>query len=174
MDENRSSAVEGRSCDILLTGGVVITMDVDNQIFEPGFIAIKGDRIAAVGHKLDLEQLPAKRVIDCSGKAVIPSFVSAHDHLFQNAARGLGEGLDFRVWLPDFMMPMAATMTRDEVRAAVTMAAVEQARGGTSAVLDHHYAGTDLETTKAVADAVESVGLRGAIGHGMGREQPYP
>ena len=174
MDEDRIPSAEDRSCDILLTGGAVITMDTSAEIFEPGAVAIKGDRIAAVGLESDLKHLSAKRVVDCSARAVIPSFVSAHDHLFQNAARGLGEGVDFRVWLPEFMMPLAASMTRDEVRAAVTMAAVEQARSGTSAVLDHHYAGTDLETTKAVADAVESVGLRGAIGHGMGREQPYP
>lgn len=174
MDEDQNTVVEDQSCDILLTGGAMITMDTDAQIFEPGAVAIKGDRITAVGHEIDLNHLSAKRVVDCSDRAVIPGFVSAHDHLFQNAARGLGEGLDFRVWLPEFMMPLAASMTRDEVRAAVTMAAVEQARSGTSAVLDHHYAGTDLETTKAVADAVESVGLRGAIGHGMGREQPYP
>ena len=82
MDVDQNTAAEGRSCDTLLTGGAVITMDADNQIFEPGSIAIKGDRITAVGPDFDLNQLSAKRVIDCSNKAVIPGFVSAHDHLF--------------------------------------------------------------------------------------------
>ncbi|MDG2427013.1 MAG: amidohydrolase family protein [Acidimicrobiales bacterium] len=174
MDNKQDVLPQDQSCDILLTGGAVLTMDAEAKIFEPGAVAIKGDRVFAVGEAAQLNHLSAKRVIDCSNSAIIPGFVSAHDHLFQNAARGLGEGVDFRVWLPDFMMPLAASMTRDEVRAAVTMAAVEQARSGTTAVLDHHYAGTDVETTAAVADAVESVGLRGAIGQGMGREQPYP
>ena len=174
INDSNDDPSKGQSCDLLLTGGAVITMDDQAKIFEPGAVAIHGSRIVAVGEVADLIHLPAKRTIDCSGSAVIPGFVSAHDHLFQNAARGLGEGLDFRVWLPDFMMPLAATMTKEEVTAAVTMASIEQARSGTTAVLDHHYAGTDLETTTAVADAVESVGLRGAIGLGLGREQPYP
>ena len=161
-------------CDLLLTGGAVITMDDDRRILEPGTVAIDGDRISAVGSSEDLSHIDAARTIDCKGSAVIPGFVSAHDHLFQNAARGWGEGVDFRVWLPDFMFPLALNMTRDEAVAAVTMTIVEQVRTGTTAVLDHHYAGTDIETTLAVAGAVERVGMRGAIGRGLGREQPYP
>ena len=72
------------------------------------------------------------------------------------------------------MFPLALNMTTEEAVAAVTMTIVEQVRAGTTAVLDHHYAGTSLETTLAVAEAVERVGMRGAIGRGMGREQPYP
>ncbi len=173
MAEHQSDASELR-CDLLLSGGAVITMDDERLIVEPGAVAITDDRISAVGSPTELAHLEAARTIDCKGSAVIPGFVSAHDHLFQNAARGLGEGVDFRVWLPDFMFPLALNMTRDEAVAAVTMTIVEQVRAGTTAVLDHHYAGTDVETTLAVADAVERVGMRGAIGRGMGREQPYP
>ena len=161
-------------CDLVLSGGAVITMDDDRRVLEPGAVAITGDRISAVGSPEALANIDAARIINCKGSAVIPGFVSAHDHLFQNAARGWGEGVDFRVWLPDFMFPLALNMTRDEAVAAVTMTIVEQVRTGTTAVLDHHYAGTDIETTLAVADAVERVGMRGAIGRGLGREQPYP
>lgn len=159
--------------DLLLGGGAVITMDDARRVIEPGDVLITGERIAAVGPAGSLDVPAETRRIDCAGSAVIPGFVSAHDHLFQNAGRGLGEGLDFREWLPDFMFPLALNMTKDEVVAAVTMTIVEQVRTGTTAVLDHHYAGTSLETTLAVAEAVERVGMRGAIGRGMGPEQPY-
>ena len=165
MAEHPSDTADSR-CDLLLSGGAVITMDDERRILEPGAVAVTGDRISAVGSPADLGRLDAARTIDCRGAAVIPGFVSAHDHLFQNAARGLGEGVDFRVWLPDFMFPLALNMTRDEAVAAVTMTIVEQVRTGTTAVLDHHYAGTDIETTLAVAEAVERVGMRGAIGRG--------
>lgn len=173
MTEHSSDTAESR-CDLVLSGGAVITMDDERRVLDPGAVAITGDRISAVGAPEDLAHLAAARTIDCRGSAVIPGFVSAHDHLFQNAARGLGEGVDFRVWLPDFMFPLALNMTRTEAVAAVTMTIVEQVRSGTTAVLDHHYAGTDIETTLAVAEAVERVGMRGAIGRGLGREQPYP
>ena len=54
MDEDRIPSAEDRSCDILLTGGAVLTMDTSAEIFEPGAVAIKGDRIAAVGLESDL------------------------------------------------------------------------------------------------------------------------
>lgn len=173
MAEHPYDTADSR-CDLLLSGGAVITMDDDRRVLEPGAVAITGDRISAVGSPEALGHLQPAATIDCRESAVIPGFVSAHDHLFQNAARGWGEGVDFRVWLPDFMFPLALNMTRDEVVAAVTMTIVEQVRTGTTAVLDHHYAGTDIETTLAVAQAVERVGMRGAIGRGLGREQPYP
>lgn len=163
-------------CDLLLTDGVVITMDDHDRIMEPGWVAIRGDRIVSVGGSDELTTggIVADRTIDCRGAAVVPGFVSAHDHLFQNIARGLGDGLDFREWLPDFMVPLAAGLEAADAVAAVTMAALEQVLCGTTAVLDHHYAGTDLDTTLAVAGAVERVGMRGAIGRGLGPEQPYP
>jgi len=172
MDTERA---EPARCDLLLTGGTVITMDDERRVFESGAVAVTGERIVAVGDASELvAAFRSQRTVDCRGAAVIPGFVSAHDHLFQNAGRGLGEGLDFREWLSDFMFPLALNVTKQEAVAFVTMTVVEEARGGTTAVLDHHYAGTDLETTLAVADAVERVGLRGAIGRGMGREQPQP
>lgn len=173
MMEPKSAGEAPERCDLLLTGGAVITMDDARRVLDTGAVAVTADRIVAVGTPDELSHYQAARTIDCRGTAVIPGFVSAHDHLFQNAGRGLGEGLDFREWLPDFMFPLALNMTREEAVAAVTMTIVEQVRGGTTAVLDHHYAGTSLETTLAVAEAVERVGMRGAIGRGMGREQPY-
>jgi 5-methylthioadenosine/S-adenosylhomocysteine deaminase len=41
------------------------------------------------------------------------------------------------------------------------------ALSGTTTVLDHHYAPTSLEATLGVADAIEAVGLRGAVARGM-------
>jgi 5-methylthioadenosine/S-adenosylhomocysteine deaminase len=40
-------------------------------------------------------------------------------------------------------------------------------RSGVTAVLDHHYAPTDFDTTIAVADELERAGLRGAVARGM-------
>jgi len=44
---------------------------------------------------------------------------------------------------------------------------VEAARAGTTAIVDNHYAPVDLETTLGVAQAIEDVGLRGAVARGI-------
>ena len=78
-----------QSCDLLLTSGSVVTVDDERRVFEPGAVAVTGNRIAAVGPADELAHFTAKRTIDCSGKAVIPGFVDTHNHLYQGMARGL-------------------------------------------------------------------------------------
>ena len=155
------------SCDLLVSGGPVITVDDRRRVFDPGAVAVDGDRIIAVGPASDLSGYRATRVIDTSGKAVLPGFVDAHQHLFQYLARGLGEGLELWPWLSDFMWPVTTAISTAEARIGAQLGAVEAARSGVTTVLDNHYAPTDFESTMAVADAIAEVGLRGAVARGM-------
>ena len=155
------------TCDLLLTGGSVLTVDDDRNVFEPGAVAITGDRIVAVGSVADLAHYEAERTIDTTGSAVIPGFVDTHQHLFQYLMRGLGEGLELWPWLSDFMWPVGAAINTAEARIGAQLGAVEAARSGVTTVLDLHYAPTDLETTLEVAAAISEVGLRGAVARGM-------
>jgi 5-methylthioadenosine/S-adenosylhomocysteine deaminase len=123
--------------------------------------------VAAVGTAADLSVVRAARTLDCRGAAVIPGLVDTHTHLYQGLARSLGEGLPLWSWLADFMWPYATHLTRDDAVFAALLGAVEAARAGTTALLDHHYAPSDPETVLAVADAIEAVGLRGVVARGM-------
>ncbi len=154
-------------CDLLLTNGSVITVDDERHVHEPGSVAIGGDRILAVGTPEDLDRYRATRVIDCTGKAVLPGFVDTHTHMFQSLGRGLGEGMPLYPWLSDFMWPYARVISRHEAWAGVRLTALEAARAGTTAVVDDHYAPTDIETTVGVARTIEEVGLRGAVARGI-------
>ena len=154
-------------CDLLLTNGSVITVDDERRVHEPGAVAISGDRILAVGTPEDLDRYRATRVIDCTGKAVLPGFIDTHTHMFQSLGRGLGEGMPLYPWLSDFMWPYAQVISRQEAWAGVRLTALEAARAGTTAVVDDHYAPTDLETTVGVARTIEEVGLRGAVARGI-------
>ena len=55
-------------CDLLLTGGVVVTVDDDFTVFDAGAVAIVDDRIVGVGHKSEFASVDATRTVDCSGK----------------------------------------------------------------------------------------------------------
>src|SRR5438132_1932557 len=158
---------EQQKFDLLLTGGTIVTVDDDRRVIDGGAVGIVGDRIAAVGTAAELAGAAAGRVVDCDGSAVLPGFVDCHQHLFQYLLRGLGEGLELWPWLSEFMWPVVATIQLEDAAAGAALAAVEAARSGVTAVLDHHYAPTDFETTIAVADAIERVGLRGAVARGM-------
>ncbi len=156
-----------KHCDLLLTGGIVITVDDERRVLDPGTVAIDGERIVAVGTPDELVDYQAKRRIDCQGKLITPGFVDCHNHLFESLLRGVGEGMKLWPWLSQLLQPFGDKVTRDEVVAAVTNCALEAIRNGTTYVIDNHYAPTDLETTLAVADAIESTGLRGVVARGM-------
>ena len=154
-------------CDLLLTGGSVVTLDDDRRVIDDGAVAVSGGRISAVGTAAELSGLTATRTVDCTGTAVMPGLVDTHTHLYQGFARSLGEGMPLWSWLADFMWPYAAHLTPDDARVAALLGAVEAVRAGTTAILDHHYAPSDAETVLDVAAAVESVGLRGVVARGM-------
>jgi N-acyl-D-aspartate/D-glutamate deacylase len=65
-----------RSYDVLIRGGRIVD-GTGNPWFE-GDVAIRGDRIAAVGRLGD--EARAKRVIDARGLVVAPGFVDMHSH----------------------------------------------------------------------------------------------
>lgn len=58
----------------------VITMDDDFR--EVSCIAIKGDRILAVGDREDMDALdePDAEIIDCEGRTILPGFIEPHFH----------------------------------------------------------------------------------------------
>lgn len=62
---------------LAITGGKVYTMA--GQTFERGTVLLDGERIAAVGERVEV---PAgARVIDAGGKIVLPGFVESHSHV---------------------------------------------------------------------------------------------
>jgi cytosine/adenosine deaminase-related metal-dependent hydrolase len=67
--------------DLMLTGGCVLTMDRANAVFDPGAVAIRDDRIVAVGQADDLKsRFSAAEVIELRGHAILPGLVDAYSH----------------------------------------------------------------------------------------------
>ena len=66
--------------DLVLRNGRVIT--VDEQMPEAQAIAIKGDRILAVGSDRGIEGhiSDTTKVIDLAGQLAIPGFIEGHGH----------------------------------------------------------------------------------------------
>ncbi|MFM0056962.1 hypothetical protein PQR64_15150 [Paraburkholderia phytofirmans] len=67
--------------DVLIKNGCVITVDSQRRVIEDGAVAVKGERIVAVGDTSALaSQYCADRVIDARRKAVLPGLIDAHTH----------------------------------------------------------------------------------------------
>src|SRR5688572_18580432 len=69
--------------DVILTNGKIITVDERFSIAQA--VAVRGDRIVAVGGDQDIARLagPATRRIDLRGRAIIPGLIDNHMHLLR-------------------------------------------------------------------------------------------
>jgi imidazolonepropionase-like amidohydrolase/Tol biopolymer transport system component len=68
---------------LAFTGARIITMrDAQNreEVIEDGTLVVEGDRILAVGPRGEVQIPTGARVIDASGKTLIPGIVDAHAH----------------------------------------------------------------------------------------------
>lgn len=146
--------------DCILFNALVITMDDDFHLYEPGAVAIEGENIVAVGFEKEIMQdyIP-KNIIDFEGKVIMPGFINAHTHAPMTLLRGLADDLRLDVWLMGYMMPVEREfVSPDFVRLGSLLACAEMIRGGITTFADMYYFEED------VAKAVASAGMRAVLG----------
>ncbi len=144
-----------------LSGCHVVTMDAGRAEYASGYIAIEGNRIAAVGAGQIPGDLANARVIDASGCVATPGLVNTHHHLYQWATRGRAVDSTLFQWLTE-LYPVWARIDEQIVRDAATAALAWLARTGCTTSTDHHYVfprgGGDV--LGATVAAGRDVGLR--------------
>ena len=142
-----------QAADILLTNAVVLTMDDQLTLYEPGAVAIRGDQILAVGKEADLlDDIQAEQIYDCGGKVLMPGMVNAHTHVPMTLLRGLADDLRLDVWLMGYMMPVERQFVSPEfVRLGTQLACAELIRSGVTCFADMYY--FEEHVARATAEA---------------------
>src|SRR5512138_3084828 len=144
----------------LFTNAIVLTMDKDFTQYSPGAVAVKGDKIVAVGTEEELKkEFSARETIDCHGKILMPGLINAHTHVPMTLLRGLADDLRLDVWLMGYMMPVEREFVSPEfVRLGTLLACAEQIRSGVTTFNDMYYFEED------VAQAAAEAGMRAVCG----------
>jgi 5-methylthioadenosine/S-adenosylhomocysteine deaminase len=148
------------TCDLLIVGGTVVTMDKDRRLIEDGAVAIKDGKIAMVGARAAVtKNLTAKRTINAAGKVVIPGLINTHTHVPMTLFRGISDDLDLQDWLTKFIFPAEAKNVDEQfVRAGTRLGLAEMIRGGTTTYCDMYY------FEDAIAEETKRAGVRGVLG----------
>jgi 5-methylthioadenosine/S-adenosylhomocysteine deaminase len=122
--------------DLLITDTLVVTCDQDRRMFDHGAIAVRGNRIAAVGPSTDLaREHPDLPLMSGRGIAVFPGFINAHTHTALTALRGTVEDLDGDV-IYGYMSPISYAMTAEERAVMVRLGCLEAIRSGCTTLVD--------------------------------------
>jgi 5-methylthioadenosine/S-adenosylhomocysteine deaminase len=142
--------------DLLLTNAIVLAMDEGFHQYEPGAVAITGNKIVAVGSQSELEgQYSPTETLNCKGKVLMPGLINAHTHVPMTLLRGLADDLRLDVWLLGYMMPVEREfVSPDFVRLGTRLACAEMLRSGVTCFADMYY------FEEAIAESVAEAGMR--------------
>ena len=145
--------------DYLLTGGTVVTMNSEYDLFAGGAVAVRDNEIVAVGTAEDLAaRFEAAETIDCTNMAVMPGLVNAHTHVPMTLLRGLNDDLRLDVWL-GYLMPLEREfVTPDFVRLGTQVACAEMIRSGVTTFADMYY------FEEVIAGTTAEIGMRALLG----------
>jgi 5-methylthioadenosine/S-adenosylhomocysteine deaminase len=144
--------------DLKIEHGTVVTLDGRRRVLEDGAVAIRGDRIAAVDSTAALAGQPASRVIDATGRLVLPGLVSAHCHNMHGLARGLGDDAPVDVWTHARIYPYETLLTDEDAYWSTLLGCAEMIRTGTTCHADPGGYAMD-----GVGQALTDCGLRGVF-----------
>ena len=162
--------------DLLVHDGAVVTVDDDGAVHDPGWVYVRGNRVAEVGagEPPSSRRAQAGEVIDAAGCTVMPGMTNAHTHLFQTFFRGLADDKTLLDWLRDCIWPAAVHLDADIAGSAALVGLVENLRGGATTVIDHQYIHTDEGINDAVCRAADQLGVRFLLAHGWADRNYHP
>ena len=156
----RGAAQQPSAVSVIINNGIVITVDGNRRILNPGSVAINGTDIVAVDTPASIAaRYKATQTIDATGKVVMPGLINTHTHAAMVMFRGLGNDLNLMDWLQKYIFPAEAkTVSPEFVRVGTRLAALEMIESGTTTFADMYY------FEEEVARVTKAAGLRGVLG----------
>ncbi len=148
------------TADWLISARWVLTMDPGRRVIENGAVAVRGDRIVAVGPRSELEaRFRPRSRLHRAASLLLPGLVNAHTHAPMSLLRGLADDLRLREWLENYIFPAEArNVTADFVRWGTRLACLEMMLSGVTTYAEMYY------FEDVIAEATREAGLRGVLG----------
>lgn len=143
----------------VLTGGVVVTMNLRREVFSPGVVVVERDRIAHVGPDGSWSRSVDDQIVDCRGHVVMPGLINTHTHACFSLFRGLSEDLPRQAWAPAYAVPYQERATPQDYYWGAMLGGLEMLTNGITCTADRfgHMA--------IIAEALERTGMRAVLCH---------
>ena len=145
--------------DLIITDGLVLTLNDQDERFEAGAVAIRGAEIAAVGPaKAITAHYRAGKTLSVPGCVVMPGLINAHTHAAMTLFRGLADDLPLLEWLNDHMFKAEQKLNEEWVTWGTLLGCAEMILSGTTTFCDMYL------FEHKVAEAARRVGMRALVG----------
>jgi 5-methylthioadenosine/S-adenosylhomocysteine deaminase len=155
-----SVSVWAEPADWIYSARYVVTMDARHRVIDDGAVAIRGERIVAVGPRAEIDRAyQAAHRVDRPQALIMPGLVNTHTHAAMSLLRGVADDMKLQDWLQKFIFPAEAkNVTPDFVLWGTRLACLEMMLSGTTTFVDMYY------FEDRVAQAAKEAGLRGVLG----------
>ncbi|MBZ5577537.1 MAG: amidohydrolase family protein [Acidobacteriia bacterium] len=153
-------ALAAEPADWIWSGRYVITMDAGRRVISNGAVAVRAERIVAVGPKAEIDaRFQAKQRLDRPDAILAPGLIDTHTHAAMSLLRGVADDLNLQDWLNKFIFPAESrNLSAEYVRWGTRLGALEMLLGGTTTFTDMYY------FEDVVAEVAKEAGIRGVLG----------
>ena len=145
--------------DFILHAGWLFSAEPDAEVIEDAALAVKDQRVAAVGTRSDVEaNWQSDTVINLPEHLLLPGLVNAHTHGAMTLMRGIGNDLPLHQWLEELIFPLEAKWVSSEYVADGTRLAIaEMIRVGITCFADQYF------FPEIIAEAAREFGIRAQV-----------
>lgn len=151
-----------KSADLLVSNGIVLTMDSIGTQIKNGAVAIQGEKIVAVGEVDEFLSWDISQTIDACEGIIMPGLVNTHTHLPMSLFKGLADDLPLQVWLNEHIFPAEGKyITSESVRIGTRLSCAEMLLSGTTTCCDGYFFEDEI------AETVKACGMRSVLGQGV-------
>lgn len=149
--------------DWVIWNGILLTLEPGAAPLVPGFVAVAGGTITAVGQAFSREELPpASAYLNAEGGIILPGLVNTHCHLPMVWFRGLADDLPFKEWLHQKIFPAESRwLDEEKVYWGAQLGAAELIQGGVTTVADGYF------YEEQVRRGLRETGLRAVTAQGV-------
>src|SRR5271154_695995 len=142
----------------LFKGGTVVTLDPKVPNLPIGDVLVDGDRIAAVGANLQVDDA---EVIDAAGSIVMPGLIDAHHHMWLGVMRRMMPDVDdLFAYIGVVAETLGAQYRPLDMHLSTKLTAVASLDAGIPTIINACHSSRSPEHTDAALDALETTGIR--------------
>lgn len=147
---------------ILIKNCNLISMSENREKYEPNMdILIEDNKIKRIEKNINED---CEKVINASGKVVMPGLINTHSHISMSIFRETVDGLKTQDWLTQKIWPMEDKLTNEDIYYATMLSCIEMIETGCTCINDMYFMTEDI-IKAALESGVRLQTTRTLMGH---------
>ncbi|MCK5145908.1 putative aminohydrolase SsnA [bacterium] len=152
--------------NILIKNGTIVTLGDNIKVLTDYALSIEDGVIKALAPVDDIKG-EYDKIIDATGKLIMPGFINTHMHFYSTLVRGLGKAKpsgNFNEVLENLWWRLDKELNMDDIYYSALIMSIQAIKNGCTTLIDHHASpGTIKGSLATIAKAVRQCGLRASL-----------